>query len=294
MQTKQYTWTEIEAMEAHPAASLFPLMDEKDTALLYDGMKERGYNPAYPIVICEGMVLDGRNRRNIALRLYREGMLATPPPFVYYEGSNPIAFAVEANLRRRQLTTSEKGLLALQLLPMVREEAAKRTGGRPPLSPTGDKPPHNCAEVSGESREIVAKMLGTSPGTVDRARRVSADPELLEKVKKGEMTVSAADEKLKARKRGEEAPVMDGKTHIPPDQQGPRKRLFTKNGLQVPRNFINPGERERNQYLYLTVPINLRLTAQDLFNYYTTEEFAELHREMELLLEGKSNALAQD
>ena len=46
--------------EAHPAAELFPLMDNVALAALIRDIKENGLQE--PILLWEGKILDGRNR----------------------------------------------------------------------------------------------------------------------------------------------------------------------------------------------------------------------------------------
>lgn len=89
----------------------------------------------------------------------------------------------------------------------------------------------------------------------------------------------------KPKKRRPPLPEMDGTRHVPVDQQGPARRMKTAEGKVIPLNFINPGEVERNRYLYLSVPMNLKVTAADLRQYYTSDEFAQLHQEMSYLLD---------
>jgi hypothetical protein len=94
-------------MEAHPLAELFPAIEGPDFEVFADDIAANGLREA--ITTLDGKILDGRNRyRACGLR----GVLAR---FVEYEGDDPAAFVISANLRRRHLTNTERAMLAARL-----------------------------------------------------------------------------------------------------------------------------------------------------------------------------------
>jgi len=86
--------------ESHPAAKLFPLMDGQDLADFVEDVKKNGL--LNPIVLHEGMILDGRNRQ---LACTMEGVA---PRYVEWnhDGISPTEWVLSINLQRRQLTTT--------------------------------------------------------------------------------------------------------------------------------------------------------------------------------------------
>ena len=54
-------------MEHHPAANAFPMMDDKRYAELLEDIRAHGLR--VPVVICDGMILDGRNRAKACAEL---------------------------------------------------------------------------------------------------------------------------------------------------------------------------------------------------------------------------------
>jgi hypothetical protein len=89
--------------EFHTLAEIFPPMSDADVAALAKDIKEHGQ--IEPIVLYEGMILDGRSR-------YRACLLAgVSPDFDEYDAwsdIDPLAFVVGKNLHRRHLTSEQK------------------------------------------------------------------------------------------------------------------------------------------------------------------------------------------
>jgi hypothetical protein len=83
----------------HPLANGYPLLSGEELTALADAMTRDGYDVAFPIVLYEGQILDGRNRQLAA-------DLAGIQP-VYQElpaWKDPVRFIESANERRRHLS----------------------------------------------------------------------------------------------------------------------------------------------------------------------------------------------
>jgi hypothetical protein len=94
----------------HPAANMFTLLDDKDLAVLAEGIKTTGL--LYPIVMLDDKVLDGRNRL-AACRL-----AGVTPRFVEWDGSgqSPTEWVAATNSQRRDLTQSQRAVAALYVI----------------------------------------------------------------------------------------------------------------------------------------------------------------------------------
>ena len=91
----------------HPLAAVFPMMETKDREELVQDILRHGLRE--PILLFEGKILDGRNR-------YRACQEAgVEPSFEMYEGNDPLAYIVSANLRRRHLDTGQRAMVAARL-----------------------------------------------------------------------------------------------------------------------------------------------------------------------------------
>jgi ParB-like nuclease domain len=82
-------------LDFHPAANLFPLLEVESPEFgeLVDDIREHGL--LQPIVLCDGKILDGRNR-------YRACQHAgIEPRFEEWSGDSPTAYVLSLNLHRR-------------------------------------------------------------------------------------------------------------------------------------------------------------------------------------------------
>jgi hypothetical protein len=164
-------------MKSHPYADLFPMMTYGEHCDLRQSMNDRGYDPLFPVITYQGMILDGRNRWKCADIV---GVKAVTRAF---EGTDEqaLAFVVSANLHRRHLSTSQRASIAAELANLLHGQKKADV--------------QSCT-----SRADAADRMQVSKRSVDMAASVKRDaPELHEKVKQGEMTVSRAHAEVKAK-----------------------------------------------------------------------------------------------
>ena len=129
-------------------------------------------------------------------------MAGVAPRFQQYAGDDPLADVVSWNLKRRQLTTSQKAALAVALKPMFDEQARDRQrehGNTAPGRPA-ENTPRKFALSEGKASEQVAATVGVSARIVEDAESVKESaPEIFEEVKAGRLTVNAAKQEVKRR-----------------------------------------------------------------------------------------------
>lgn len=97
---------------AHPLADLFPMMPEAERKLLADDIVTFGQRD--PIILLDGMVLDGRNRQ------WACGFAEIEPIYEQYSGDDPLNFVLSKNLHRRHLTESQRALIVARLVDVRR------------------------------------------------------------------------------------------------------------------------------------------------------------------------------
>ena len=156
----------MSALEFHPLADIFPLLDGQDFAELVADIREHGLHE--PIVVYEDKILDGRNRYRACLAA------AIDPTFTVYSGDDPVAYVVSLNLRRRHLSESQRAMVAAKL-------ATLRDGQRSDL-------------VEGLPIGRASELLNVGERSVARAREVQeyGAAELVSAVERGAFSVSAA------------------------------------------------------------------------------------------------------
>jgi ParB-like chromosome segregation protein Spo0J len=128
----------IDGYEVHPAADVFPMLDDAALRELADDIRENGLRDSITRIWVDAgagngtlkpQILDGRNR-------FRACEIANVlPQFVDYEGADPVAFVVSKNLRRRHLSPSQKAMAAADLAQLANgtNQHARREK-RPPSS----------------------------------------------------------------------------------------------------------------------------------------------------------------
>lgn len=83
---------------AHPAAELFPMMKDTDLGMLIEDIDANGLRE--PILVFQGLVLDGRNR----LRACETA--GVEPRFIEWDGvGSPLAIVLSRNFHRRHRTS---------------------------------------------------------------------------------------------------------------------------------------------------------------------------------------------
>ncbi len=204
-------------LRAHPAAELFPLMSEERLEQLAQSIREHGQRS--PVVLCDGLVLDGRNRW---LACKRAGV--TPRTIEWDGVGSPWLFVWDQNGQRRDLPADQRVALCLQVKRAdeswrveherqreqanhARSEAQKIAVARQPRDDAGKlaaKPSAvSCDTALGEAprradgaereRDCLAAEAGASPATAGRVLAIAnSRPDLFEQVASGAMTVTEA------------------------------------------------------------------------------------------------------
>ena len=164
----------VAAVEYHPIAGLFPLMEGAQFDALCEDIRVNGLREK--IVLHRGLILDGRNCQRACLKVGVE------PRYAEYEGrDHPDSlreYVIARNLMRRHLDTSQRAMIAAKLATM-------RSGARTDL-----------ASIDARSDADAARLLHVGEASVERAKVVQREgiPELAHLVEQGRAPVSVAAE----------------------------------------------------------------------------------------------------
>lgn len=185
-----------EKLKFHWFAERFPTMDDEGIANLAKDIQAQGQQ--FPIILDQdGLGIDGRNRA-IACALVGVEPLTQ---WRHFKGdAEVIRFIWSANSERRHLTSSQKAVLSLEMLPALEEEARERKrqhGGTAP-GRSKDHSVNSLTECSdadneGKAAQAAAAITGTNRQYISDAKRLQTEaPELLERVRVGELSIPAA------------------------------------------------------------------------------------------------------
>jgi hypothetical protein len=175
----------MKKLRFHPACLIFPQLGREELLELAAHIKNHGLQ--HPIVLYQGMILDGRNRY-LACKI-----AGVKPRFVQWKGKgSPLAWVISENLIRRHLTSSQRAVVAHDLLPMLEKEAKERqrlSQGR------GKKVGKNLPTFSGNGKasEMAAQLMKTNGNYVKAVKHIGGKaPELLGRIRSGMLNVPDA------------------------------------------------------------------------------------------------------
>ena len=174
-------------MEFHSAANIFPLLTGEEYRKLRDDIAVNGL--IEPIWTYQDKILDGRNRYTACLDAGIE------PRYREYTGTDPLAFVISLNLKRRHLSSSQLAVVALEVERQLAEEARKRMVAGRKLDPDQiiDQGGRNA-----QAAEQAAALVGTNRQYVSDAKNIEAKaPELLSKIIEGKITLPEAKKELR-------------------------------------------------------------------------------------------------
>lgn len=187
-------------MQPHPAANLFPLITGEDFEALKADIRANGQ--LEPIWTYQGQILDGRNRYRACVDLGLE-----PLTREWSGEGSLVQFVLSLNLHRRHLSSSQRAVVALEVLPMLEEEAKARQvqsgidfgrGGK--VGQIFDQPIDRGPRAS----DVAAQLVGTNRQYVSDAKAIATKaPDLLEQVRNGDKTLVQAKRELKEQAREE-------------------------------------------------------------------------------------------
>jgi hypothetical protein len=233
---KPYTKREI-----HPLAKgIFPPITGDEYEVLKKDIDAHGVRHA--IVLYQGKILDGCNRDKVCYELNID-----PPTTTLPQGVDPIDFVVSANINRRHLTGTQRGMVAASLATMKR----------------GDNQ-HSGRE--GLSIERTSKMLNISEATANRCKKVltSGVPKLAELVVSGKLPASVA-EKVAGLDKGEQAVLVEKSV-----------KQITEATKSLPQRTANSERLDKLKKSYLEVLKKLGKAEQEAAVAEMLKAFADM------------------
>ena len=160
--------------ELHPLCVLFPRMVGTEFDALCDDIEANGLRT--PIVLHEGMILDGGNRYRACLEAGVE------PQFVEFAGGNLATFVLSVNLHRRHLSPGQQAAIVAS----AQDWSTAQVRG-------GDRKSDQSATLHLDSVASRAAESGASLRTQKMADKVAkADPALAVQVGHGEVSLPQA------------------------------------------------------------------------------------------------------
>ena len=195
-------------MKSHPYLAMVPELTKKEIDDLRADINQFGQ--MFPIVACNGMIIDGRARWRACTMLDRKPQIEER----HLTEMQILDFVISANVHRRHLTKSQ--IAVIVGLPYMREKsklvaaekaekmrAADNFNKKSPLV-SGATPLTSRGSHENKTAKQTADVLGVNASILERAKTVEKKaPELIPTIARGEMSVDAAVKTLREPKPAE-------------------------------------------------------------------------------------------
>lgn len=187
MEELRYT-KELRTLNIDPEfRDLIPPLAEEERKLLEDSIVAGGCES--PLFIWNGIIVDGHNRYEIC-RKHSIRFAVIEKDFTDRDAA--LMWIIQTQLGRRNLTTYQKGELALRFEPLIKAQAKEKQGQRTDLMNI----PKNSAEcpADSETRQQLGKLAGVSHDTIKKVKKLteSADDDTKQKLRRGDVSINKA------------------------------------------------------------------------------------------------------
>lgn len=190
-------------LKQHPLSAAFPSMSDEDFATLKADIAAHGQRE--PIIVHEGMVLDGWHRYRACADLGIK-----PQQFTFDASADPVAFVLSNNLHRRHLTPSQRAAAIVACADYGSHGGNRKVQGATlPLDPAKPKV------------DDLAKAAQVAPRLIKDAA-VAKKAGLLDEVKDGTISASAAADMA----RGKEPKKPKRTLNLPEEQPAADDQLI--------------------------------------------------------------------
>tara|TARA_R110000796_G_C14571530_1_gene435795 strand:- start:33738 stop:34697 length:960 start_codon:yes stop_codon:yes gene_type:complete len=221
-------------IDDHPIAAIFPLINDAELEELADSIERNGQREK--IILLGGKILDGRNRYRACVA--RNITPITRPYDPKRDGDSTLQLVLDLNLNRRQLSTSQRAMIAAQAIKAIQGEAKQKAAMQqqpePEVDEDDDATPDNIEPIDqGEmsdaggvlmegptdadvpTQEEASAAAGVSRRSLVTATKLNEEnPEAAEEVKAGKKSLNKAATETDAKEAGHQKERGKVKTRI--------------------------------------------------------------------------------
>lgn len=168
---------------------LIPPLSEAEFSLLEESIVTNGCESA--LIVWNDTIVDGHNRYDICQK-HSIPFAVVKKEFADRDAA--LMWMIQTQLGRRNLTTYQKGELALRFEPLLKAQAKERqatsTGGNAPQL-VQNSSQAGCGE---KTREKIADIAGVSHDTIKKVKKLvtSADDETKQHLRRGDVSINRA------------------------------------------------------------------------------------------------------
>jgi len=209
-----------------------------ERSLLADGCRDA-------LVLWRDVLIDGHNRYDICSKHGIPFRTVANDKFDSLE--DVMLWVIDNNLARRSVSDFQRGMLALRKKEIVAARAAQRAAQQPPdAAPeqSAQDPADDPGDPPWSTREDVAKAARVSANTLSQIERIrkTAAPQLVEAVRSGAISVSAAATVASLPPEAQIAAVAGGRKEL---QQAARQVREQKAGAKPKKETVADSPEEQ-------------------------------------------------
>lgn len=184
-------------MRFHELADVLPLIEGIPFDELVESIKRNGQRDT--IITLNGTILDGRNRYRACLAAGVEPRFEELKP-----GTDPIAFVIDCNLHRRNLTEGQRSIAMARYATYPRGRPESQQSGDANVEPIdiASKSLNGSTDPFNYTIDEAAKMANVGSASIKRAKVILAEGTEEEKqaVQSGIVGLAALAEKIRSRR----------------------------------------------------------------------------------------------
>lgn len=249
----------------HPAAALVPPMPPDE----YEQLKQRiaEFGLIWPIVVHKGKIVDGRHRQRACEELGIDPVYQHDDELLEH-GGDVKQFVFDASCRRN-LTPSQKAMLAAELLPAIKPKRGRKAGSG--LAQSNKKGCNGALIIeNGKATEQAAEKVGVAPRTVAKAKNVSEKgcKQLQQAVRDGRIDVTLAEKVVKS---------LDGEKQ----EEVVAAALASEKPDKELRAAVKP---ERPEHDFRSLQVETHEKVRRLFSKWPRAKSTEIKRSLQQLL----------
>jgi len=198
------------------------------------------------LVLWRDVLIDGHNRYDICRK--HDIAFRTVQNDRFESIEDVMLWVIDNNLARRSVSDFQRGMLALRKKEIVAARAAQRAAEAPPEEAAPAAEADEASDPPWHTREDVAKAARVSANTLSQIERIrkTAAPELVDAVRKGEISVSAAATVASLPAEAQVAAVAGGKKEL---KQAARQVREQKAGAKPKKDVVPESPEEQVKVL---------------------------------------------
>jgi hypothetical protein len=190
---------DVFAMPVHPAADVFPMLASDELAELASDIKANGL--IHPIVVKDGELIDGRNRRE-ACRI-----AGIKPATFELNGADPVAYILSSNINRRHMTKGQRAMAVAMIYP--ESQQGKRNAATSSVSGDVSATRIKMARTILKWAPELASQVLAGAAVLDKAYSIATDRKTAEEVPQKRLDALRAQDPDLADKVVEQALSLD-------------------------------------------------------------------------------------